>query len=147
MRPPFVFFACFLFVISIKGQEEEISQEQLTQKVEDYILESKLDSAAVFFKRLQKNNYTIILGKIKNKELVSYVDYELFLRTVSSWQSIGLLSVSNFINEFVKEPDNLGLRLVNRLVKQLDGTLKLSNENGARFEIIFKDIHARKLVD
>jgi two-component sensor histidine kinase len=37
--------------------------------------------------------------------------------------------------------------LVNRLVKQLHGNLSLSNENGARFEIIFKDVHARQLID
>ena len=50
-------------------------------------------------------------------------------------------------NDFdVKKTRSLGLRLVNRLVKQLHGTLKLTNVKGARFEIIFKDIHARQLV-
>ena len=106
MRPPFVFFAYFLFIISIRAQQEEISQEQLTQKVEVFILERKLDSAAFFLNRLKKNSYTTILGKIRNRELVSYVDYDLFLKTVSNRQSIGYLSVSNFINDFVKEPDN-----------------------------------------
>jgi two-component sensor histidine kinase len=47
----------------------------------------------------------------------------------------------------VKKAKSLGLRLVNRLVKQLHGNLSLSNENGARFEIIFKDVHARQLID
>ena len=47
----------------------------------------------------------------------------------------------------VKKAKSLGLRLINRLVKQLHGTLNVSNENGARFEIIFKDVHARRLVD
>jgi two-component sensor histidine kinase len=47
----------------------------------------------------------------------------------------------------VKKAKSLGLRLINRLVKQLHGTLNVSNENGARFEIMFKDVHARRLVD
>jgi two-component sensor histidine kinase len=53
--------------------------------------------------------------------------------------------LSNIID--IKKTKSLGLRLVNRLVKQLHGTLNLTNENGARFEILFKDVHARQLVD
>lgn len=52
-----------------------------------------------------------------------------------------------YSNFDVKKAKSLGLRLVNRLVKQLHGTLSLTNEKGARFEIIFKDLHARQLVD
>jgi two-component sensor histidine kinase len=47
----------------------------------------------------------------------------------------------------VKKAKSLGLRLINRLVKQLHGTLSVSNDKGARFEITFKDVHARRLVD
>ena len=51
-------------------------------------------------------------------------------------------------NDFdVKKAKSLGLRLVNRLVKQLHGTLSLTSVKGARFEITFKDIYARQLVD
>lgn len=42
---------------------------------------------------------------------------------------------------------SLGLRLVTRLVKQLQGTLIQTNTNGAYFEIYFKDTNLRKLVD
>ncbi|WP_347173313.1 sensor histidine kinase [Polaribacter uvawellassae] len=47
----------------------------------------------------------------------------------------------------IKKAKSLGLRLVTRLVKQLQGTLVQTNENGAKFEIHFKDIHARLLTD
>lgn len=43
-----------------------------------------------------------------------------------------------------KKAKTLGIRLVTRLVKQLQGAIKLTNNKGAKFEIIFKDIHARK---
>lgn len=47
----------------------------------------------------------------------------------------------------IKKAKSLGLRLVTRLVKQLQGTLIQTNEGGAKFEIHFKDIHARLLTD
>ncbi|MDP5104930.1 MAG: sensor histidine kinase [Polaribacter sp.] len=51
-------------------------------------------------------------------------------------------------NDFdVKKAKSLGLRLVNRLVKQLHGSVSLTSVKGARFEIVFKDLHARQLVD
>lgn len=46
----------------------------------------------------------------------------------------------------VKKAKSLGLRLVNRLVKQLHGSLILNNEEGTRFEIMFKDQYLRKQV-
>ncbi|WP_430410536.1 tetratricopeptide repeat-containing sensor histidine kinase [Kordia sp.] len=42
---------------------------------------------------------------------------------------------------------SLGLRLVKRLTKQLHGNFKLTNTDGATFEIIFKDTNARALLD
>tara|TARA_R110001583_G_scaffold15502_6_gene63862 strand:- start:5184 stop:7163 length:1980 start_codon:yes stop_codon:yes gene_type:complete len=42
---------------------------------------------------------------------------------------------------------SLGLRLVTRLVKQLQGTISQTNSNGAYFEILFKDTKLRKQVD
>jgi two-component sensor histidine kinase len=42
---------------------------------------------------------------------------------------------------------SLGLRLVKRLTKQLQGKFKVNNAEGASFEIIFKDTNARALLD
>lgn len=47
----------------------------------------------------------------------------------------------------IKKAKSLGLRLINRLVKQLHGKLQVTNKNGARFEILFKDIYARQLIN
>ena len=47
----------------------------------------------------------------------------------------------------IKETEGLGLRLVNGLVKQLHGTLLQTNNEGAKFEIVFKGTDKRKLVD
>lgn len=47
----------------------------------------------------------------------------------------------------IKKTKSLGLRLVNRLVKQLHGKLKQTNTIGAKFEIYFKDTNARQLVN
>ena len=50
-------------------------------------------------------------------------------------------------NVDARKAKSLGLRLVNRLVKQLHGTLEQSNNEGAKFEISFKDSNARQLVN
>ncbi|MFI0430250.1 sensor histidine kinase [Mariniflexile sp. HMF6888] len=55
---------------------------------------------------------------------------------------------SGFSNDFdIKKTKSFGLRLVTRLVKQLRGTLSFINNNGTTFEVIFKDLHARKNID
>lgn len=47
----------------------------------------------------------------------------------------------------IKKIKTLGLRLVTRLVKQLQGSIIQTNLNGAYFEIHFKDTNNRKLVN
>ena len=46
-----------------------------------------------------------------------------------------------------KKAKSLGLRLVNRLVRQLQGTLNLNNSKGANFEILFKDTYLRNQIN
>tara|TARA_R110001583_G_scaffold40488_3_gene129268 strand:+ start:2603 stop:4546 length:1944 start_codon:yes stop_codon:yes gene_type:complete len=47
----------------------------------------------------------------------------------------------------LKKIKSLGLRLVTRLVKQLQGSLVQNNDNGAYFEVQFKDSNLRKMLD
>ncbi|WP_347924675.1 sensor histidine kinase [Pontimicrobium sp. SW4] len=47
----------------------------------------------------------------------------------------------------IKNNKSLGLYLVNRLTKQLQGKLTFKNENGAHYKIVFKDAFSRKLID
>ncbi|APZ46002.1 hypothetical protein BW723_06705 [Polaribacter reichenbachii] len=84
------------------------------------------------FKSDKKNSLLISLEKEENK------DYKLIIEDNGP-------GLSTDIN--VKKAKSLGLRLVNRLVKQLHGTLKQTNSKGAKFEIYFKDIHQRQLVN
>jgi two-component sensor histidine kinase len=51
-------------------------------------------------------------------------------------------------NEYsAKSSEGFGLNLVNRLVKQLNGTLSIYNNNGTCIEIVFQDKNARKTID
>ena len=84
------------------------------------------------FKNDKENSLLISLEKENNK------DYKLVIEDNGP-------GLSKDIN--VKRAKSLGLRLVNRLVKQLHGTLKQTNSKGAKFEIYFKDIHQRQLVN
>jgi len=47
----------------------------------------------------------------------------------------------------IKTAKSLGLRLVNRLTKQLHGKVSCINNGGAHFEILFKDMDNRKQID
>ena len=55
------------------------------------------------------------------------------------------IGISN--EDKIKDSKSIGLYLVNRLTKQLQGKLTFKNENGAHYKIVFKDAFARKLVD
>ncbi len=84
------------------------------------------------FRNDKENNLSISIQKEKNKE------YKLVIED----NGPGLANVID-----VKKAKSLGLRLVNRLVKQLHGTIKQTNNKGAKFEIYFKDSNARQLVN
>ncbi len=84
------------------------------------------------FKNDKENNLSISIEKEKEN------NYKLII------EDNGPGLATNFD---VKKAKSLGLRLVNRLVKQLHGTLKQSNIKGAKFEIYFKDTSARHLVN
>ena len=84
------------------------------------------------FKNDKENNLSISIHKEINE------DYKLVI------EDNGPGLADNFD---AKKAKSLGLRLVNRLVKQLHGTLKQTNTKGAKFEIYFKDSNARQLVN
>ena len=84
------------------------------------------------FRNDKENNLSISIHKDDND------DYKLVIEDNGP-------GLSN--NFDVKKAKSLGLRLVNRLVKQLHGTLEQTNIKGAKFEIHFKDSSARQLID
>jgi two-component sensor histidine kinase len=65
-----------------------------------------------------------------------------FYKLVVSDNGPGLKNEINY-----KKAKSLGLRLVNRLVRQLQGTLNLNNSKGANFEILFKDTYLRNQIN
>ena len=46
----------------------------------------------------------------------------------------------------LKNSETLGLQLVNNLVNQLDGELKLNRDEWAEFKIIFKELKYKKRI-
>ncbi|SDS44814.1 Two-component sensor histidine kinase, contains HisKA and HATPase domains [Polaribacter sp. KT25b] len=96
----------FIFLLSFTAQENQISQKEFIKKVEGYILDKKLDSASIFLRQLENNDYTSILTRIKNREELSYSEYDRFLKSVSRRKPLNYFSIHSFINEFIKEPNN-----------------------------------------
>ena len=60
---------------------------------------------------------------------------------IISDSGIGLPKNLNF-----KNTESLGLRLVNNLVKQLDGTITLDRTGGTTFKIIFKELKYKERI-
>jgi len=83
------------------------------------------------FKNIDKGIITITLEKLEKAS---------FKLTVSD-NGVGL--PDNF--DFVKS-ETLGLLLVNNLVEQLEGTIKLVKNGGTAFEIIFKELDYKKRI-
>ena len=46
----------------------------------------------------------------------------------------------------LETPETLGLQLVQNLVKQLNGNLKLNTDNGTKFKITFKELKYKKRI-
>lgn len=84
------------------------------------------------FRNDKENNLSISIHKEDND------DYKLVIEDNGP-------GLSNNLD--AKKAKSLGLRLVNRLVKQLHGTLEQTNSKGAKFEIHFKDSSARQLIN
>ena len=83
------------------------------------------------FSKLKDNELSIEIRKKENNE------YELIVEDNGA-------GLDKDID--IKKSKSLGLRLVHRLVKQLHGSLVQTNDQGARFEISFKDVYLRKQV-
>ena len=75
------------------------------------------------------NNLYISLSKISQE------NYELIVKD----NGLGLKEEFN-----IQDTETSGLKLVERLVRQLQGGLKITNESGAKFQILFKDTKTRK---
>ncbi len=122
----------------------------------DKKIKTKTESGSMFFdldtaiplgliiNELITNAYKYAFLDKKDNELnisINKLDSENYKLIVSD-NGVGLDSSFN-----INKANSLGLRLVSRLVKQLHGKLSFVNDNGANFEIVFKDIHARRNID
>lgn len=90
------------------------------------------------------NSYKYAFEKGKNNELNISInkDKDDYYKLIIADNGPGLATKIN-----LKKVKSLGLRLVSRLVKQLQGTLNQKNSNGAYFEVLFKDTNLRRQID
>jgi len=74
---------------------------------------------------------------------IEFGKYKIEIRLESSNENYCLIVADNGFglpeNVDFKSPDTLGLSIVNNLVQQLDGTIKLDKTYGTKFTISFKD--------
>ena len=90
----------------------------------------------------ESSNITFATNKISNEIYICLRSYnENKFTLVVSDNGIGLPEDINF-----KNTKTLGLQLVNNLVNQLDGTIKLDKTNGTKFKVIFNKLEYKKRI-
>ncbi|MGJ8745466.1 sensor histidine kinase [Polaribacter sp.] len=94
----------FFLVFTSYAQKTASTAAIEIHKIEEFIIENKLDSAKYYLKDIKEDAYKKILGKIAKKEAVSYADYYQFIAKIGDRQSVEYKKVSNFINTIIKEP-------------------------------------------
>ncbi|TMM32460.1 sensor histidine kinase [Polaribacter aestuariivivens] len=100
---PLLQIIIFVFSITIFSQENKIDS---IHKIEELILDKKLDSASIYLNKVSENNYTALLEKIVNGKSLSYAEQYKFFTQVSNRQSVRFEKVSNYLNENLQEPEN-----------------------------------------
>jgi len=97
-----LFFSLYTF-----SQEDLISKENIKVKIEFFILENKLDSVSFYLNKIEKDADTNLYNKLINREQVSYADFYKFVSNLGNKHSINYDKVSNYINSYLEEPENL----------------------------------------
>ena len=100
------FFLLFFSFYSF-SQVESDSNNNIKTKIEFFILENKLDSVSFYLNKIEKDADTNLYNKLINREQVSYVDFYKFVSNLGNKHSINYDKVSNYINSYLEEPENL----------------------------------------
>ncbi|MCI2229297.1 sensor histidine kinase [Polaribacter sp. MSW13] len=106
LSPLLFFFSFFGF-----AQEKTNNQQELTNKIEVFILDQKLDSANYYLKLAKNDSYKLILQKITNRESATYKEYLDFISINGDKSYIKYQKISNFINSYVTEPKGAKINL------------------------------------
>ncbi|EDP98336.1 sensor histidine kinase [Kordia algicida OT-1] len=123
------------------------SEKKVTTNIHTENMEFDIDTAiplGLIVNELITNAYKYAFDATKNNELnisINKVNDEEYKLVVSD-NGKGLDDTID-----LTKVKSLGLRLVRRLTKQLQGKFQLNNEDGASFEITFKDTQKRALLD
>lgn len=134
-----------LLVKELTGLYEDL--EKVNVEVNSSGMQFDLDTAiplGLIVNELITNSFKYAFSKDKINELKVSIDKadEEHYRLVVSDNGPGV-----FLNTEIRKIKSLGLLLVYRLTRQLKGKIELTNEGGARFDLLFKHIDARHSVD
>lgn len=123
--------------------QKSFSEEKHNMELKTFIADEKMTMAlavplGLIMNELMSNSYKYAFSNIKNPELeINFVKMEeentYLLEVVDN--GVGLPEGFN-----IETSKSFGLQMVNGLAQQLDGSMKVNNENGTRFKIVVKDL-------
>ncbi|WP_439130770.1 sensor histidine kinase [Polaribacter sp.] len=98
---------------------------------------------ALILNELVINSFKHAFKKQQNNTL--YIS--LLKKSTNNYELIFKDNGPGFMNNFrIQDTKSAGLKLVERLVKQLQGSMQITNQSGVRFQILFKDTLTRKQI-
>lgn len=121
--------AIFLILSSFLSFSQDLSEQEITYKVEEFILETQKDSANYYLNKLDNSDYKLLLTKIITEKNISYKEYYTFLNRVANKASIDYNKVSKFIDTFIDLPKEKTIHIDYYNIKW-DQIFKLRDEVG-----------------
>jgi two-component sensor histidine kinase len=93
-----------LFITFISWAQPVNPLNEKIRKVQDFIIENKLDSASFYLNKLQNDPYKNLLFRIINNKKVAYSEHNEFISKLLDDPNIEYEVISNYINSSVHKP-------------------------------------------
>ncbi|WP_439128718.1 sensor histidine kinase [Polaribacter sp.] len=106
-----LFLLAFIFFVVVNSYGQNAPNNNYTHKVEEFILEKKIDSALYFLDSITEISYKNRLNKFFKKENLTYQDYYAFISRLGNRQSVKYTKVSDYINQEIKKPSSKKINL------------------------------------
>jgi len=101
----------FVFFLLVSSYGQNVPKNHYSNKVEEFILEKKIDSARYFLDSISERSYKNTLNRFIKKENLTYKEYYTFIARLGNRQSVKYKKISDFINQEIKEPSGKDINL------------------------------------
>ena len=106
MKKILLLFIYLFLTVSFTYSQDKQKDAQYINEIEEQLLYNKKDSVSKLLLEVSKSTYVHSLTRIFNNDNPSYKDFYELIMNLSNNYKIKFISISEFINENVKTPEN-----------------------------------------